>query len=63
LSRYDARDLLAPFRALAANFVASIQGIATPSPDGNDGLRAVEAIDACYRSSRTGSCIKLPLDS
>lgn len=62
MSRYDARDLLAPFRALAANFVASIQGSATPSPDGNDGVRAVETVEACYRSSRTGNRIKLPLD-
>jgi predicted dehydrogenase len=62
LSRFDPRDLLAPFRALAENFVASIQGNATPSPNGTDGLRAVEAVEACYRSSRTGSRIKLPLD-
>jgi predicted dehydrogenase len=62
MSRYDARDLLAPFRALAETFVASIQGNATPYPDGNDGLRAVEAVEACYRSSRTGNRIKLPLD-
>ncbi len=62
MSRYEPRDLLAPFRALAANFVASIQGNAQPSPDGNDGLHAVEAVEACYRSSRTGSRIKLPLD-
>ncbi len=62
LSRFDPHDLLAPFRALAANFVASIHGLATPSPDGNDGLRAVEAVEACYRSSRTGTRIKLPLD-
>ncbi|HMD04931.1 MAG TPA: Gfo/Idh/MocA family oxidoreductase, partial [Candidatus Binatus sp.] len=62
LSRFDPRDLLAPFRALAANFVASIRGAAAASPDGNDGLRAVEAVEACYRSSRTGSRIKLPLD-
>jgi UDP-N-acetylglucosamine 3-dehydrogenase len=63
MSRYDARDLLASFRALAANFVASIEGNATPFPDGNDGLHAIEAVEACYRSSRTGSRIKLPLDS
>ena len=63
LSRFDPRDLLAPFRELAANFVGAIQGRVKPSPDGNDGLRAVEAVEACYRSSRTGSRIKLPLDS
>jgi UDP-N-acetylglucosamine 3-dehydrogenase len=63
LSRFDPRDLLAPFRALAENFIASIKGGAQPSPDGNDGLRAVEAVAACYRSSRTGSRIRLPLDS
>jgi UDP-N-acetylglucosamine 3-dehydrogenase len=63
MSRFDPRDLLAPSRALAQNFIAAIQGRAKPSPDGIDGLRAVEAIDACYRSSRTGTRIKLPLDS
>ncbi len=63
MSRFDPRDLLAPFRDLAANFIGAIQGRVKPSPDGNDGLRAVEAIEACYRSSRTGSRIKLPLDS
>jgi predicted dehydrogenase len=63
MSRFDPRDLLAPSRALAENFIAATQGRAKPSPDGIDGLRAVEAIDACYRSSRTGTRIKLPLDS
>jgi predicted dehydrogenase len=63
MSRFDPRDFLAPSRALAANFVAAIQCRERPSPDGADGLRAVEAIEACYRSSRTGSRIKLPLDS
>jgi len=63
MSRFDPRDQLAPFRELAANFVGAIQGRVKPSPDGIDGLRAVEAVEACYRSSRTGSRIKLPLDS
>jgi UDP-N-acetylglucosamine 3-dehydrogenase len=63
MSRFDPRDFLAPSRDLAATFIGSIQGRAKPTPDGNDGLRAVEAIEACYRSSRTGSRIKLPLDS
>jgi predicted dehydrogenase len=63
MSRFDPRDLLAPFRELAANFVGAIQGRLKASPDGNDGLRAVEAIEACYRSSTTGRRIKLPLDS
>jgi UDP-N-acetylglucosamine 3-dehydrogenase len=63
MSRFDPRDLLAPSRELVATFVGAIQGRAKPTPDGNDGLRAVEAIEACYRSSRTGSRIKLPLDS
>ena len=55
MSRFDPHDLLAPSRALAENFIAAIQGGAKPFPDGNDGLRAVEAIEACYRSSRSGS--------
>ena len=63
MARFDPRDLLAPSRALAEHFIAAIQGRAKPSPDGNDGLRAVEAIEACYRSSRSGSRIKLPLDT
>jgi predicted dehydrogenase len=61
MAQFDAADLLAPFRELAANFVAAIQGKATPFPDGNDGLRAIETVEACYRSSRTGQRIKLPL--
>jgi predicted dehydrogenase len=63
MSRFDPRDFLVPSRELAANFVGAIQGGVKPSPDGHDGLRAVEAIEACYRSSRTGSRIRLPLDS
>ncbi len=63
MGRFDPRDLLAPFRDLAANFIGAVQGRVKPSPDGSDGLRAVEAVEACYRSSRTGSRIKLPLDS
>jgi UDP-N-acetylglucosamine 3-dehydrogenase len=63
MSRFDPRDLLAPSRELASTFISAIQGRVKPSPDGHDGLRAVEAIEACYRSSRTGSRIKLPLDS
>ena len=63
MSRFDPRDLLAPSRALVENFVAAIRGRAKPSPDGTDGARAVEAIEACYRSSRTGTRIQLPLDS
>jgi predicted dehydrogenase len=61
LRRFDARDLMAPSRELASVFVAAIKGEAIPSPDGVDGMRAVEAIEACYRSSRTGSRIILPL--
>ena len=63
MNRFDPRDPLAPSRELAATFVGAIQGRVKPSPDGSDGLRAVEAVEACYRSSRTGSRIRLPLDS
>jgi len=63
MNRFDPRDPLAPSRELAANFVGAIQGRVKPSPDGTDGLHAVEAVEACYRSSRTGSRIRLPLDS
>jgi predicted dehydrogenase len=60
-AQFDARDVLAPFRALAQNFADAIDGRAAPTPNGLDGLRAVEVIDACYRSSRSGRCIDLPL--
>jgi len=63
MSRFDPRDLLAPFRELTANFVGAIQGRVKASPDAIDGLRAVEAVEAGYRSSRSGTRIRLPLDS
>jgi UDP-N-acetylglucosamine 3-dehydrogenase len=59
---FDARDPLAPFRALAQNFADAIDGRAVPTPNGLDGLRAVEVIDACYRSSRSGRHIDLLLE-
>jgi len=62
VQRFDPRDLAAPSRALAAAFVAAIRGESAPCPGGVDGMRAVEAIEACYRSSRTGSRITLPLE-
>ena len=62
LKRFDPRDFAAPSRALAAAFVAAIRGERAPCPSGADGMRAVEAIEACYRSSRTGSRISLPLE-
>ncbi len=60
MASFDPRDLLAPFRALAHNFAEAIAGRAAPYPDGADGLRAVEAIDACYRSARIGARVELP---
>jgi predicted dehydrogenase len=62
MRRFDPADLLAPFRALAQNFIAAIETGATPSPSGLDGLRAVEVIDACYRSSTSGQRVSLPLE-
>jgi UDP-N-acetylglucosamine 3-dehydrogenase len=59
---FDPRDLLAPFRALAQNFADAVAGRAAASPNGADGLRAVEVIDACYRSSRSGARVTLPLE-
>lgn len=58
---FDPRDLLAPFRALARNFADAAAGRATASPGAGDGARAIELIDACYRSSRTGARVALPL--
>ena len=60
LGGFDVRDRLAPSREVARVFAAAIAGDAAPSPDGEDGLRAIEAIEACYRSSRTGEAVKLP---
>jgi predicted dehydrogenase len=62
MSGFDPRDLLAPFRALAQNFADAVAGRAVPSPNGADGLRAVEVIDACYQSSRSGARVTLPLE-
>jgi predicted dehydrogenase len=59
---FDPRDLLAPFRALARNFADAVGGRAPASPSGADGMRAIELIDACYRSSRSGTRVTLPLD-
>lgn len=60
MASFDPRDLLAPFRALAHNFAEAIAGRAAPCPDGANGLRAVEVIDACYRSARMGARVELP---
>ncbi len=62
MASFDPHDLLAPFRALAHNFAEAIGGRAAPYPDGADGLRAVEVIDACYRSARSGARVELPLE-
>ncbi len=61
-AQHDLRDLLAPFRAIAQNFVAAIEGNAAPNPDGRDGLRAIEVVEACYRSSRSGKPVDFPLE-
>lgn len=61
LAEIDPRDLLAPFRALAQNFVDAINGRAAPMPTGLDGLRAIEIIEGCYRSSRSGQRVEFPL--
>lgn len=61
LSGFDPRDLLAPFRALADNFADAIAGRAEPFPSGEDGVRAIEVIEACYRSARAGARVDLPL--
>jgi len=36
------------------------EGTSLPEDD-EDGMRAIEIIEACYRSSRSGSVIELPL--
>jgi UDP-N-acetylglucosamine 3-dehydrogenase len=62
MQRFDPRDWLAASRDLANSFVAAIEGKTPANPSGEDGMRAIEIIEACYRSSRSGSAIKLPLD-
>jgi UDP-N-acetylglucosamine 3-dehydrogenase len=62
MQRFDPRDWLAASRSLAQTFVAAIEGKAAANPSGEDGMRAIEIIEACYRSARTGSAIELPLD-
>ncbi len=59
LSRFDPGDRLAPSRELAKAFVAAVEGRGPVMPDGIDGLRAVEMIEACYRSSRSGAAVAL----
>jgi UDP-N-acetyl-2-amino-2-deoxyglucuronate dehydrogenase len=59
---FDPRDLLAPFRELAQNFAEAVEGRAAANPSGADGMRAIELIDACYRSSRSGARVTLPLE-
>lgn len=61
MGSFDPRDFLAPFRALARNFADAIAGRAPASPAGPDGARAIELIDACYRSARSGARVMLPL--
>ena len=61
MKRFDPHDWLAASRELARTFVAAIESGAQSSPSGEDGLRAIEIVEACYRSSQTGSTIRLPL--
>ena len=62
MKRFDQRDWIAASRDLARAFVAAIESNASASPNGDDGMRAIEIIEACYRSAHSGSTIKLPLD-
>jgi len=61
MKTFDPRDLLAPSRELARTFVDAIAGKCAPDPAGEDGLRAIEIIEAAYRASASGGVIKLPL--
>lgn len=61
LKRFDPRDWSAASRDLAQAFAAAIDGAGAGSPSGEDGLRAIEIVEACYRSAQTGSAIQLPL--
>ena len=61
MKTFDARDWTAASRELAHTFAGAIANSAAASPSGEDGMRALEIIEACYRSARGGAAIKLPL--
>ena len=42
-------------------FLDAVLGERAPSPDAEDGYRAVELVEACYRAVATGGVIELPL--
>jgi UDP-N-acetylglucosamine 3-dehydrogenase len=60
MKTFDARDFIAPSRDLARTFANAIAGECAPTPSGEDGLRAIEIVEAAYRSSQSGSAIKRP---
>jgi myo-inositol 2-dehydrogenase/D-chiro-inositol 1-dehydrogenase len=43
-------------------FIDAVLGEALPSPDAEDGYRAVELVEACYRAVTDGRPVPLPLD-
>jgi predicted dehydrogenase len=54
-------DYFAPIRTLAKTFVQAAQRAGPSQPNAEDGMRAVEAIEAAYLSAATGARVKLPL--
>jgi predicted dehydrogenase len=60
--KFHAKDeAMTPTDALLATFLETICGSAEPAPSGVDGMKAVELIEACYRSARCGMEVVLPL--
>jgi predicted dehydrogenase len=57
----DNDEAVTPMDALLATFFEAIRGRADPVPSGIDGMKAVELIEACYRSARSGTEVALPL--
>ena len=61
MKAFDPRDWTAPSRELARTFADAIAGRRAPTPSGEDGLRALEIVEAAYRSSHSAGAVKLPL--
>ena len=49
------------YRAEDVKFVDAILSGELPAVTAEDGLRATELVEACYRSARTGAEVVLPL--
>lgn len=48
------------FGAEITHFVASVKADRKPSPDAQDGVRALQIVDAAYQVGWTGGCMEVP---